>query len=782
MSTPDLRDRLQASFFHDAPLLACLADTEGRFLALGGPWTSTLGWTREELLAERFLTLVHPDDLEATLAENARLASGDPTIRFRNRYRTRDGAWRMLQWDAHRSSEGVVIAMALDVTESVQRDASLAQRTAVLELVADLQRAYIREGWAGLSFGELSERMRALVGAEFALVARVAHRPDRVAHLEPIAASSAPGAAAWRRLPPAWLEETDAPWTEVLHGGRPVLRHGADALAALPVRIHAFLGLPVHAAGEVVAVLALFNRPGGFDEGCVAVLSPLSGALGPMYALERERARASLLEGEVHRWSDLFAAVIASTGVAVIATDPHGAITYANPTALGILGAPSPESCVGTNLAGVVDADAVARARQAHPDARTDFHALVAAAESGGRQAWAYVSLSGARSPMRVTLSALRSRDGARCGWVAVAAEGAERDAVATERARAAALEQQIEVLRRREQQATRISEAYAYVAASRTIREALSVIAAFLPAIFGEAAPCLLVARRSGGSAEPDEPAVEAGSAVIEPTSCWSVKTGQVFVSDSAALRCAHLPAAGTFACAPVVDGVTTAAVLCTSLPAPADADDERARVLASLADQSRQFSSVLSNVRLRRQLEEQATRDPLTGAVNRRMLDQELRVTLARHAKTGTEFAIAIADVDHFKRINDTWGHDRGDQVLQGLARVLRARLRATDVLARIGGEEFVLVLRNVSAADALQCAEELCALVEQAELAGPERSCTCSIGLVHVARDGATDALLLRADRALYRAKAEGRNRVCVAGPEDLAAVRALNGGAP
>src|SRR6185436_18360051 len=123
-----------------------------------------------------------------------------------------------------------------------------------------------------------------------------------------------------------------------------------------------------------------------------------------------------------------------------------------------------------------------------------------------------------------------------------------------------------------------------------------------------------------------------------------------------------------------------------------------------------------------------------------------------------------------DHFKQLNDTHGHHRGDDALRKLVDVLGATLRAEDVLARFGGEEFAVLARGIPEAGALQMAERLRKLVEATDLGSPEKSlrCTVSIGVAVFPFDGAkvdtaTEQLIERADAALYRAKQAGRNQV-------------------
>jgi diguanylate cyclase (GGDEF)-like protein len=407
-----------------------------------------------------------------------------------------------------------------------------------------------------------------------------------------------------------------------------------------------------------------------------------------------------------------------------------------------------------------------------------------ARAKSGAeRREWSYISLAGVRHPMMVSLSALHDGVGRISGWVAVGTPMAGFREMESERARARQLEQQLEVLRRRETEVARLGEACQYVEVSRSLRDALKVIGAHLPLIFTESTPGLLVLRATDGD-ESSAPRRSDGLAdttelsafhPVDPAACWALKTGQLFISEPGLLRCRHLATdERAFACVPLSDGARTVAALSAPLvgvveresTSDAEADPLRERQLAGLKDQARQFSRVLANQRLRLTLEQQATQDALTGAVNRRQLEVDLRLSMRQLEHVGQAYALIMLDVDHFKNINDALGHERGDTVLSGLVRVLRERLRSTDVVARLGGEEFVVLLRDINAADALRVAEKLRLAIAAAALAGPQMPCTCSMGLVHVTQPTLSLESLLRAtDQAMYAAKANGRNCVVV-----------------
>jgi diguanylate cyclase (GGDEF)-like protein/hemerythrin-like metal-binding protein len=179
--------------------------------------------------------------------------------------------------------------------------------------------------------------------------------------------------------------------------------------------------------------------------------------------------------------------------------------------------------------------------------------------------------------------------------------------------------------------------------------------------------------------------------------------------------------------------------------------------------------------------QLREQATRDALTGLHNRRYLDSTLEREQARCKREGAALSLVMIDVDHFKKFNDHYGHQAGDECLKNVARALQGSARrASDLVARYGGEEFSLVLPNTDAAAAQQLAEAVRLAIEELdmphELSAPGRV-TISVGVATMAGgSGRNVASLLRAaDEALYRAKGAGRNQVMLAA-EELPAPRA------
>jgi diguanylate cyclase len=172
----------------------------------------------------------------------------------------------------------------------------------------------------------------------------------------------------------------------------------------------------------------------------------------------------------------------------------------------------------------------------------------------------------------------------------------------------------------------------------------------------------------------------------------------------------------------------------------------------------------SLITN-RQREQLMQLATKDPLTGAGNRRGLDSKLDDVVNNHRRNARPASMLLLDLDHFKKVNDVHGHAVGDQILKRITEIINFRIRVTDSLYRVGGEEFIVVLEGQNLERATRLAEQLRLLVQANELA-PDQSVTISLGVAELRREETPHDWIHRADDALYRAKHSGRNNTSVA----------------
>lgn len=258
-------------------------------------------------------------------------------------------------------------------------------------------------------------------------------------------------------------------------------------------------------------------------------------------------------------------------------------------------------------------------------------------------------------------------------------------------------------------------------------------------------------------------------------PGDCWALRQGHPYcVSDSGRkLVCEHLGGRDArprpYVCVPLVTQGETLGLLHVSFTAEAVGDKPIEARQHGLEDIAAAIGLALGNLSLREKLKAQAIRDPLTGLFNRRYLEESLPRELERCRRRKHSLTLIMADLDHFKRLNDVWGHEAGDLAIQRFAEAARLHFRAEDILCRYGGEEFCFVLPDCSPQDAMARAETLLEVQRKAlvpfgrDSIGPV---TASLGVAHFPDLAQETATLLRmADAALYRAKQAGRDRLVV-----------------
>jgi diguanylate cyclase (GGDEF)-like protein len=226
-----------------------------------------------------------------------------------------------------------------------------------------------------------------------------------------------------------------------------------------------------------------------------------------------------------------------------------------------------------------------------------------------------------------------------------------------------------------------------------------------------------------------------------------------------------------GGYTCVPLLgDGVIVGILYLEHQAMPGASASDTGSLDDNTSAIANTLALALANYRLREQLRIMSLRDGLTSLYNRRYFEEAIEVELARAARTDSSVGVIMGDVDHFKAINDSFGHDAGDAALRALSHALTKAVRPGDIACRYGGEEFVIVLPGTSLHEARECAEAIRLAVQNltvslhGRLIGP---LTMSFG-VTVAPDQAdtAEALVANADRAMYIAKQRGRNCIVLA----------------
>lgn len=257
-----------------------------------------------------------------------------------------------------------------------------------------------------------------------------------------------------------------------------------------------------------------------------------------------------------------------------------------------------------------------------------------------------------------------------------------------------------------------------------------------------------------------------------LAPDECWALRLGSPhFVARGGTIRCRHVhDDTHSYVCMPLHGQGNVLGLFHIALEVnarsrrPARDAEQRVRAMAD------RVGPALANLQLRDALRELALRDGLTGLYNRRYLEDALIRELHRASRSNKPASVIMLDVDNFKLFNDKYGHDAGDFVLNAIGRAIAGNIRLSDIACRYGGEEFAVVLTESSLDAARERAEQIRRAIRDTNLTHLSQTLpapTASFGVAVFPGNGTAPADLLKAaDNALYRAKREGRDRVCVA----------------
>lgn len=303
-------------------------------------------------------------------------------------------------------------------------------------------------------------------------------------------------------------------------------------------------------------------------------------------------------------------------------------------------------------------------------------------------------------------------------------------------------------------------------------LKDVLSVIAGMGPKIFPELRGAVLLLNSSRDILEVASSwadcRLSAPAFVLQD--CWALRTGhlhKVAAGDTTAV-CRHVgPGDYSYFCIPLLSqggaiGILTFQTLISEVPT------ESTILMANMF--AEQVGLSVANLRLREALRNQSIRDPLTGLFNRRFLEETLEREIRRAVRSEQTLGLLMLDLDHFKKFNDTYGHEAGDTVLRETASFLVKSVRAEDIVCRFGGEEFVVILPLANLQATAARAERIRSRLRELTVLHQGQSLgmiTASVGLAALPIHGTSrGSLLAAADAALYRAKREGRDRVVMA----------------
>jgi diguanylate cyclase (GGDEF)-like protein/PAS domain S-box-containing protein len=476
----------------------------------------------------------------------------------------------------------------------------------------------------------------------------------------------------------------------------------------------------------------------------------------------------------------------------ILMLDRFGRITFANSRLAEMLGCPAPAlkgrtiiDCVPTaDRPGMIDA--LARHRQGVAERRAGqlLHA-------DGRPIPVQFSISPMRdrgevSGMLGVVTDQSEQAGARAALQTLADELEARVARRTESYRSVAdqLARTLDLSRRQARTYGLLQTMSDMLQACTSPLEGARVAAQFAQALFDADAGTIYVTEDDEALQRPGSPATafralfnwgppSESDEQMRVEDCWSLRKSMPYPqsAEEDALRCKHLRLGPTrhSLCLPLqaqarVVGAINLRAAHPMIVADQEAGEQRLKLAQLFAASTAQF---LANLTLRQRLEEQSLRDPLTGLFNRRYFNEHLSIEFQRALRAKSPLALMMIDIDHFKRINDRFGHETGDRVLKAVAEVLSHNARAGDIVCRWGGEEFLLLMPGSSGQVARRRGDDIRNRVrDQVEVVGGTRV-SVSIGVATYPEHACDpDGLIEVSDRALYAAKGAGRNRVTLA----------------
>ncbi|WP_009632303.1 diguanylate cyclase [Synechocystis sp. PCC 7509] len=335
-------------------------------------------------------------------------------------------------------------------------------------------------------------------------------------------------------------------------------------------------------------------------------------------------------------------------------------------------------------------------------------------------------------------------------------------------------LNRSIKELEQRNHEITLLSEISDVLQACRTIEEAYTAISTFLKLMFPDVPGGIFLINSSKNVVEAvvnwgDLPMTS--NTFFTPNDCWALRRGRLHFAGTlhGSLQCQHLthPLPTASLCVPMIAQGEALGMLYLSSLESGTAIEAKQQLAVTVAEH---ISLALANIKLREKLENQSIRDPLTGLYNRRYMEESLDREIFRCDRKHQPLGIIMLDVDHFKRFNDTFGHEAGDSVLKELGDFLQKYVRGSDIACRYGGEEFILILPEGSLEITSKRAEQLREGIKHLNLKyrhEPLGQITLSLGVASFPEHGMSGQDVIReADAALYKAKQEGRDAVRLA----------------
>lgn len=766
----ETNDRLEARahIFRTSPDLHCVIRADGRIVEVNDRWEAMFGPAPRELSTDAVVARTHRD--ERTVADRMihAVVDGEEFMGFRARARRQDGEYRWLEWNVSNVVPGELAqATARDVTALVAQEEALQQSNRILRIIADRYAELLVDGPSRQWWSAVLDDVLAVTNSEYGFIGYTGVDDDGP-YLRSMAITDIAWDDATRRLYDESIEtgmlfrNTATLFGEVLlnrvmlvandvahdprAGGRPAGHPPLDRFLAMPIGEH----------DEMLGMIGLANRPAPYDDGVTTQLQPLLAFLRAVIENLRWSEHNEATQREIAAVRSLQERILEVSDAAIVAVDHAGTIELTNERARQMLPRVARPGAVLAECLLTEDDRAWLRTSMTSGGVATS---QVSGIDEAGRLV-----------PCEASLTPLDDSGSSR--FVLRLIDTSTRHELDRSAAANRMLEARLDQMHQQQRNGRIIVQTVEMLQASSNVDEVLDLLHRSLEQVFAEGSVDLFTTIDDPESFErhPAGGPSAGRETVLLPGTCWAVRTRRPHGSwpGGPAVPCRHGSGDDgvTRFCVPLSYDDRRQILAVIEFPDSTDLQAaDRAEQFARLGWMTQSFSSALTNVALRLHLERAALADPLTDLPNRRAFQTEVERRRARAARTGVPQALAMVDLDRFKSVNDTYGHDVGDRVLIQLADVLRSETTGSAVPGRLGGDEFAVFLDDIPADECADRAERLRRLVEErcTTDGGPV---TASVGIVHtddlVAGTGLDD-MFRAADDALYEAKRNGRNRI-------------------
>jgi diguanylate cyclase (GGDEF)-like protein/PAS domain S-box-containing protein len=752
--------------------LITIMDGEGTLRYVSPAVKRLLGYQADDWMGRSILRLIHPDDLRAfmktlnELAENPGVAY---TVEFRIRHQ--DTLWRCLEATGKNLSDTggapSLLMSSRDITNRKEAEQALAWQLKVNAALAEVSTALLAHLPVDSISALVLDHAKRLTGSAYGFAGYIDPQSGNL--VAPTLTRDI-----WESC-----QVTDKKmifctfgglWGWVLkHRKTLVTNHPADdsRSAGTPpghLPITRFLSAPALVDEHLVGQIALANADEEYRDRDVALVERLA----TLYAIAIQHQYA---EDELREERNFVSAILDTTGALVTVLDHDGQIVRFNRACERTTGYVF-EEVKGKNLWELF------LSPEELEQVQGQFEVLNnGKAGHEGENQW--LTKNGERRLIAWSSSVLHDSDGMTKFVIVTGIDNTDsRKAEAALQKSKEDLTAWVNELELHNREITLLNEMTDLLQTCVNIDEAHNVVAQSLHQLFAAEAGALfsLSASRSFLEAVAVWGRGLSTQRIFAAEECWAVRRGRLHVVEKpdAGLLCRHViqPVTSGYACVPMVAQGEALGMLFLQNSAPGGRlSESQQRMAVTVAEH---IALALANLKLRETLRNQSIRDPLTGLFNRRYMEESLERELSRAVRSKRALGVIMIDIDHFKHFNDHFGHEAGDELLRALGAFLHSNIREGDIACRYGGEEFTLILPEAALNAVRQRAEQLregfksMQVKHQGRLLGPV---TLSFGVAFFPEHGSTiDALLRKADQALYAAKAAGRDRVALAAAEE------------